>query len=59
MSTSDSVQTVGSPSKRKKYVLKDNEELLDYVYKDGKKYKKILRRERKLKGLTVEECAEI
>ncbi len=48
----------GSP-KRKKYVLKDNEELIDYVYENGKKYKKILWRERKLKGLTLEECAEI
>lgn len=32
---------------------------MDYVFIDGKKKKKILRRERKWKGLTLEECDEI
>jgi len=41
-------------------MLKDNEELLEYIVdEDGKRMKKVLRHERRKKGLTKEETNEI
>ena len=45
--------------KKVKHKLQDNEELVEYLFVDGKRKKKVIRHERKKKGLTKEEASEI
>ena len=56
-SAKDHSQTTSK--KRQRYKLKDNEELVDIVLIDGKKKKKIIRRSKIWKKLSVEEVHEI
>ena len=45
--------------KKVKHKLQDNEELVEYLFVDGKRKKKVIRHERRKKGLTKEEASEI
>ena len=45
--------------KNRKYELKENDELLEYVFVDGVRKKKVLKRVQRRKPLTMEEVNEI
>ena len=45
--------------KKSKYTLGENDEFIEYIYVDGIRKKKVLKRENKQKPLTMEEVSEI